>query len=205
MLTKPASGLRRGFGSAIHNLRSALDLLASELVRLNGQSEKDVYFPFGKDPTHFEGQIKKRNFDRAAPDVVDLLRTLKPFDGGNAALRAIHDLDITDKHKALIPVADMIGMPNFSVSGPGGSFAMQDCKVGPVTDGQVLISVPLGTRGIEVGRELPGAFHLVFPMGEPLAKAEVIPALHSLHDLTLSIVKSFEVLVTSRPNPAPWA
>lgn len=36
-------------GDAIHNLRSALDLLACDLVRINGGSIEEVYFPFCKD------------------------------------------------------------------------------------------------------------------------------------------------------------
>jgi len=33
-------------GDVIHNLRTALDILACELVQLNGGNADDVYFPF---------------------------------------------------------------------------------------------------------------------------------------------------------------
>src|SRR5690348_4594878 len=33
-------------GDVVHNLRSALDMMACELVRLNKRSDKSVYFPF---------------------------------------------------------------------------------------------------------------------------------------------------------------
>ena len=33
-------------GDVIHNLRTALDLTACDMVRAAGQSDKDVYFPF---------------------------------------------------------------------------------------------------------------------------------------------------------------
>jgi hypothetical protein len=36
-------------GNAIHDLRSALDLLACDLVRITGKSTKGVYFPFAAD------------------------------------------------------------------------------------------------------------------------------------------------------------
>jgi hypothetical protein len=38
--------LSLALGDAIHNLRTALDLLACDVVRLNEKSTKGVYFPF---------------------------------------------------------------------------------------------------------------------------------------------------------------
>ena len=46
--------------------------------------------------------ITKRNFDKAGPDAVSLLHTFAPYHGGNELLRAVHDLDIEDKHTTLL-------------------------------------------------------------------------------------------------------
>lgn len=89
-------------GDAIHNLRTALDLMASEMARSAGKSDKNVYFPFGDTAANFEEQIGRKNFDRCGQPAVDLLRSLKPYRGGDDDLRAMHDLDIQDKHKTLI-------------------------------------------------------------------------------------------------------
>jgi hypothetical protein len=102
-------------GDIVHNLRAALDLLTCDLVRLNGQSDKGVYFPFAGDAAELEKMIKDRHIDRAGPDIVELVRSMKPFKGGNIKLRAIHDLDITDKHKTLIPTANRFVPPDFKV------------------------------------------------------------------------------------------
>ena len=98
-------------GDIVHNLRTSLDLLASELVRMNGQSDDGVYFPFATDANELEIAIKRRHIDRAVADVVDLIRSFKPYIGGSADLRGVHDLDIIDKHQALIPVAGRIKVP----------------------------------------------------------------------------------------------
>jgi hypothetical protein len=98
-------------GDAIHNLRTALDVLACELVRANGQSDKDVYFPFADSAAELPKAIAKRNMRRAKPAVVVLIENAEPFTGGNHALRAIHDLDVLDKHQALIPALAMINAP----------------------------------------------------------------------------------------------
>src|SRR5438128_2063569 len=50
-------------GDAIHNLRAALDLLACELVRLNGASDENVYFPFCHDAASLDQMIQKRHMD----------------------------------------------------------------------------------------------------------------------------------------------
>src|SRR5262245_58298489 len=53
------------FGDAIHNLRASLDLMASELARLNGKSDKDVYFPFAHSQDNLAEAIKKKSFAKA--------------------------------------------------------------------------------------------------------------------------------------------
>ena len=89
-------------GDAVHNLRAALDLLASELARINGKSDRNVYFPFAATAADFPMAITKRNFDKAGPDAVALLQTFAPYRGGNELLRAVHDIDIEDKHTTLL-------------------------------------------------------------------------------------------------------
>lgn len=89
-------------GDAVHNMRTALDLMASELVRINGKSDKNVCFPFANSKEKFSDQIKSKNFYKAGNDAVALLEKFEPYPEGNKMLRAIHDLDIQDKHSAIL-------------------------------------------------------------------------------------------------------
>lgn len=89
-------------GDAVHNLRAALDLMSSELAHLNGEDRNRIKFPFGTSAAGLETQIKDKRFTLAGSDAVDLLRRIAPYHGGNQALRNLHDLDIQDKHTALI-------------------------------------------------------------------------------------------------------
>jgi hypothetical protein len=107
---------------AIHSLRTALDLIASELARRKGESDKHVYFPFGTDEAHFEGQIVRKNFHLAGDDAVALLRTFKPYATGNAELRALHDLDIQDKHRGLRLSASKYAVGRFRDDGQSFEF-----------------------------------------------------------------------------------
>ena len=80
------------FGDAVHNMRTALDLAACECVRSNGKSDKGVYFPFCEKSDDLDKAIKDRHLTRADPEVVQFIRSLKPYQDGNAALRGLHDL-----------------------------------------------------------------------------------------------------------------
>lgn len=168
-------------GDIFHNLRSSLDLMASELARARGNSDDGVYFPFSGDEADLELMIKKRHFDRAGPNAIRLLKEMKPYKGGNVALRAIHDLNIQDKHQSLI----------VNVMEAGG----------PIID-----TKPLKERGaapVVVGDPTKSTdVKLLFPSNSALAKRELIPTLHELVQLATGIVEAFKALpVPSRAAP----
>jgi len=130
-------------GDAIHNLRSALDLLACDLVRMNGGETKDVNFPFAGGADGLEIAIKNRNINRAGKDVVEIIRSLKPYTGGNEALRAIHDLDIADKHVTLIPTTHFAGIHGVQTKHANGGVVMiNNLRFGPIKDGMTPLSLP---------------------------------------------------------------
>ena len=93
-------------GDAVHNLRSALDLLAFALVGdkcpTPGQ-QRQVQFPFSTSADRLEATINSRHINRAGEKVVREIMKLKPYPDGNEMLQAIHDLDLADKHKLIIP------------------------------------------------------------------------------------------------------
>jgi hypothetical protein len=95
-------------GDAVHNLRVSLDALATELAAANNENSKNVYFPFADSAEGLERQIKDKNFRRCGPQAVALLKTLAPYRGGNLELRAIHDLDIADKHNGMVEDPEIV-------------------------------------------------------------------------------------------------
>lgn len=156
-------------GDVFHNLRSALDLAACECVRLNNGDDKNVYFPFCEKAEDFDSFIARRNIDRACPEVVDLIRSLEPYKGGNEALRAIHDMNIRDKHIALIPNALTIGGPILQTQRDDGTPCLEF-----VTDPSA-----------------PSELRVVFPTDCVLANQEIIPTLHFMVKLVDRILDDF--------------
>jgi hypothetical protein len=163
-------------GDIIHNLRTALDLAACALVRVTEGPAADVtnvYFPFCRRAEELDEMIRRRDFHRAGDQAVALLHRFKPYPGGNDLLRGLHDLDIQDKHKALI-------LAPMSVAGPVMRQWDDD-----------------GTPNVTIVGD-PTTFSeltLVFPNNGPLPGIEVISTLQTLVELTTGIVESFAELV----------
>lgn len=171
-------------GDVIHNLRAALDLLACECVRINGKSDEKVYFPFCDDPAFLDDMIKNKKLDRASPAVIDLVKNLKPYKGGNQALRAVHDLDIQDKHSAIIPSLGLISGPGMAMT-----LSLNDTLLGTIAGGEAMIR-----DGVE-GRNgtFPLPIKLVFPAMSPFDNLDVFETLHRLNEEFSRIVDSFEL------------
>jgi len=155
-------------GDCVHNLRAALDLMACDLVRAVKGNDNRVYFPFAHAAEELDAVIKGKNFHRAGSEAVALLKTFEPYRGGNELLRAIHDLDIEDKHKALLVMGTS---RNISVQGTyevdnleRGSFVVtaNDIEYGFPQDAPVL-------PGVNIIQTLKDAMELVHRILEAFA------------------------------------
>jgi hypothetical protein len=98
-------------GDAVHNLRSALDHLAWQLVIANGGGHAiTTQFPIHASDTRknpYTGQIEARPCEVAGgihPDALDIIKRVQPYNGGDEGdkLWRIHELDVIDKHRYLI-------------------------------------------------------------------------------------------------------
>lgn len=194
-------------GDFIHNLRTALDLLACDLVRMEGKGVDNVYFPFAKNADDIDLMIERRNFNRAAPEVVEHLRRLKPYVGGNAALRGVHDLDVIDKHQALILTHGRIKIPysdgNPIIPSSSVQFAPLNKHNEPHTG--ILSSGHTRADKWPIGEGLPVNFDITFPQDVPFAAQPVIPWCEGLVEEISGIIDSFETLCFGTVSKEfPW-
>jgi hypothetical protein len=93
-------------GAYINSIRSSLDVLAMVLVKRHNLRirEDRVFFPISKSKEDFErvGSGAQR-FLEGLPELDRrLMGHLKPYQGGNDALWALHHLDIVRKHRRLL-------------------------------------------------------------------------------------------------------
>jgi hypothetical protein len=94
-------------GDIVHNLRSALDHLAYQLVLIGSPDavpSRRIEFPIAETATKYETE-KARKVEGMRPEAIEFIDRLKPYKGGNDALWRIHELDNIDKHRALFTMA----------------------------------------------------------------------------------------------------
>ena len=89
-------------GDTIHNLRSALDHLAYQLVSVGTDKPPSVHvcFPIAEDRRKYTR--RRSELSGARPEAIAAVDALMPFKGGNDTLWRLNRLDNVDKHRALI-------------------------------------------------------------------------------------------------------
>lgn len=182
------------FGDAVHNLRSSLDLLANDLVSLAGVAPKNVAFPFAESEAALEVQIKEK-MKGATSDVLNIVRTLKPYKGGNAVLRGLHDLDITDKHKTIMDI-----WAGQAISPPLRRVPTEDPKQHLFeADWSALQTIPIDMTGFHIdpnldviGKVAGLPINIVLAKQMPFGGQSVMRALSQMGSVVEGIVKTFE-------------
>ncbi len=95
-------------GEVAYQLRSALDVAAVALARLNGaKNVRHVSFPFATTEHGFLAMLANM-IDLSQP-VKDAIASFTPYRGGNDLLYGLHDLCNTDKHNNLIASIRRVG------------------------------------------------------------------------------------------------
>jgi len=98
-------------GEIFHNLKSALDHTYFKAVspHVIESKHKSIIFPFVKDSSHLEERMHSTHANKVNDEFYETILELKPHGGddGNVLLYLIHQINISDKHRALIPFADL--------------------------------------------------------------------------------------------------
>jgi len=106
-------------GTIIDSLRAALDHATYGLAITSGnQKPLNAYFPFSRDATTFETNLKGRCAD-VPKEIYPLLRSFKPYKGGNERLWAVNEVCVANKHKILIPIGSATFPAGVDFSGSG--------------------------------------------------------------------------------------
>jgi hypothetical protein len=94
-------------GDAVHNLKCALDHAWFQTVNRLIPTEKweRAKFPVYPSADLLEDALRKLKIDISTPKFFKFISCeIQPYKGGNVAIRPIHELNIRDKHRLLIPV-----------------------------------------------------------------------------------------------------
>lgn len=102
-------------GDALHNLRSALDHIAYQLVMIGtGQTpSRRVYFPIWDSQAKYESK-GRRQIEGARPEAITAVDGIRPYKGGNDRLWQLQKLNNVDKHRLLIMVGSALSGVNIA-------------------------------------------------------------------------------------------
>jgi hypothetical protein len=187
-------------GDAVHNLRAALDLMICDIVALHGGSRDDARFPFGSNVEKFESVLKgkiQKPTPQIGSDILDMIRALKPYTGGNADLRGLHDLDIIDKHRLPILATVVTALPDIHT----GGFRMESNWVLGLHDGDVALWLPEEAT-LNIESDVPAPIDILFE-GKPFHARPVIATLGKLGQLVEGIVQTFKAHCLGQQKAGP--
>jgi hypothetical protein len=192
-------------GDIVHNLRSAIDHIYWEIVSpfANGPSElRRVQFPSSETEAKVCESIKHRLGDRAGERFFSAVKTLKPHGeaGGNELLYLLHELDIHDKHKLLIPTGDYTQLSDGIIRAQVPDFPVRSGNV--IFGGNYRDVVWQGPRmnrhdrraahvsGDTLEQELNIPVDIVFSVTPPRNLRPVVPTLEALVTVAEEAVKT---------------
>jgi hypothetical protein len=187
-------------GDAVHSIRAAFDYIAVALTAppIGQGSAKNAYFPTGVNLKAFEAEVS-RKMKGAHPDGVKIVRDLEPYHGGKHSLRALHDLDVLDKHKLLIPAlaAMHVERLGFTFGDKVGSLGGTDFEA--VDDGANFVATVdcpgiQGPEDFRLNDDLRASFDVIFAKGQPLEGQAIVPTLRKLADVAVGVVETCQGL-----------
>jgi len=120
------------FGDAVHNLRSALDHVACDLVARNGKTVKRVSFPIVQPRENMDAKIKEAKFMFASDSNIGAVKSVI-YD--NWGLAKLHELDIHDKHRSVLLTGLVSTGQGCSVTSHGGTLTLIPRAGDSVIDG----------------------------------------------------------------------
>ena len=184
-------------GDVIHNLRSALDHAYWEIVSPHATSSREaqqIQFPFSRTAAQLEKSISNRLADRVSDHFFQALVDLKPHgeSGGNEPLYLIHQMDVLDKHKLLIPTCDETRLPYDEIRRLFPGFPVRASST--VIFSQCIFTWSSSKPSFDIGtaklpttylfeREAPIDVAVVFSDSSPFIRRPVIPTLQSLAEV----------------------
>jgi hypothetical protein len=177
-------------GTVIDNLRAALDHATYGLaVAFGCKTPLNAYFPFSRDASTFEPNLKGRCAD-VPKEIYPLLRSFEPYKGGSEALWALNEICVTNKHKILVTVGSAAFVAGMDLAGTG--FWQMPCN--PVWD-RAKNEMELFTTGpqtVDFKGKFDFGFYIAFGEVGRLEGEPAIPILDTFVDMVETIVNEID-------------
>jgi len=182
-------------GDAVHNLRAALDHLASGIIRTN-DPKAAPYFPVTKTRENLVSSGWLKAMEAALPGTKDLLLVkIRPENDGRDHLWRLGTLDIDDKHNLLTPniAITSIEMPGLMV---GTNRVMPGGVVG--NDATREFILVRSDEPITVQGDFYTSVAVTFSEGDLLKDKAIVPTLSQMSELVGETLDAFADLIANQ-------
>lgn len=202
VLKEPPPRLGVILGDYVHNLRSALDQLAWQLVLLGGGSpDRDTSFPIVRNSSHFE-HTAKRSLGGLIPEHVAQIEALQPYHAGDRApshlLTLLRELSNTDKHRVIHPMfgwfrSDLVREPAFTPNEDAIVRKRQLARIERMEDGAIIARVEITPVGPNPQVEMDAHVQIDIAFGDEALRADSLSKVgQRVHQIIEGFAAAFE-------------
>jgi hypothetical protein len=187
-----ADNLSPIIGDVLHNLKAALDITVNEVVhRRLGIYDDFTRFPVRETRDALVAATNGGKIKEASKEVTNfIVDVIKPYKGGNDAIWELHNLNILDKHRLLLPVFDMNLINGVCVQDERGKKHVVESWL---TKGRnVSRTEVIGCVNGKITNRGQASFLVLFGEGSPLDGHPIIPTLHHFTKVVSSVVEDIE-------------
>jgi hypothetical protein len=181
-------------GDAIHNLHCALDhAWMSVLTQLCPASiNNQTKFPIFPVRDKVEAALRGVKIESSAPALFDLvLGKIEPYEGGNESIWPIHNLDIDDKHRLLLPIIEYASIHGIEVENERGKVE-KGGTWGTSQKPPYYVPIPLGWHLKNKGTV---AFAVLFDEGPTFQFADIRDMLWTFAVQVVNVTQALENVV----------
>lgn len=185
-------------GDAVHNLRSTLDHLLWQLVEASGGTPgPSIQFPVcqgPKGPHQYVSAMGNSEIQKIPQDARDIIQSVQPYITVGQNLWLLHHLDIVDKHRLLLTVAQAMDKWGVDVAS-GLQIRFDEYRFVPLVVGNEVVNIPTSTYERQAHQDFQLGLEITFgetevPEGEP-----VVYTLNKLADFVDELVEKFDTFL----------
>ncbi|MDP8994054.1 MAG: hypothetical protein M3N07_03580 [Pseudomonadota bacterium] len=182
-------------GDAAHNLRSALDHLATGICRSVKHGAKE-HFPIHPKRKNLETAPVLSLIEKAIPGAKKtFLEQIRPENGPHENLWRFNDLNNDDKHNLLIPTVAITNITGINITMPGGPSFRDNLHSGDATRPQALYAVTGFLGNITVENNPTVSVDVRFGEGTPFKDEPVLPTFVQIAQVVSKTIDAFENLI----------
>ena len=183
-------------GDAVHNLRSALDHLAWQLVEAGGRiPDRDTMFPICQIPKNYAAALKGGKIKGVHPNAEKLISAMQPYPTRDQTLWEINRLDIGDKHQLIVTVALLYKGWAVNTLASGNVLEFPQGAPYPLVAGDELFNLPTSTYIREDHKNFNLSVDVAFGESEIVAGKPILETVKKMADFVDGLVTQFEVFL----------